>query len=61
MRRHLAHLKWGVAAVCAYEVAAITTDACPTVSALCYRRRWLAPVILTGLGVHLYLKPKELS
>jgi hypothetical protein len=53
------HLRWAVAAVCAYEVAAITTTRTPTVSALCHRRRWLAPVILGGLGVHLIVKPKE--
>lgn len=55
------HLKWGVAAVCAYEVAAITTDTCPTVSHLCHRKRWLAPVILGGLAVHLLIRPRTLE
>ena len=59
MIRVLAHAKWAVAVVCAYEVAAITTDRCPTVSAMCHRKRWLAPVVLTGLAVHLIHKPKE--
>jgi hypothetical protein len=54
----IAPLRWGVAAVCAYEVAAITTDRCPTVSHLCYRKRWLTPVILGGLAVHLLVRPK---
>lgn len=56
----LLHLKWAVAAVCAYEVLAITTDVVPTVSHHCYRRRWLAPVIVGGLAVHLAIKPKHL-
>lgn len=59
MKRHLQHLKWGVAAVCAYEVAAITTSRTPTVSALCHRKRWLTPLILGGLGLHLVIRPKE--
>jgi hypothetical protein len=54
-------LRWAVAAVCAYEVAAIATDRTPTVSHLCYRRRWLTPVILTGLGLHLVIKPTSLK
>lgn len=53
------HAKWAVAAVCAYEVAAITTDRTPTVSHLCRQRRWLAPVVLGGLAVHLLINPKE--
>jgi hypothetical protein len=55
----LHHTKWAVAAVCAYEVAAISTDTVPTVSHLCHERRWLAPVILTGLAVHLLVRPKR--
>lgn len=54
-------LRWTVAAVCAYEVAAIATDRAPTVSQLCYRRRWLTPVILGGLGLHLVIKPPSLK
>lgn len=52
------HAKWAVAAVCAYEVAAISTDRCPTVSSLCHQRRWLTPVIVGGLAVHLLARPK---
>lgn len=55
------HVRWAVAAVCAYEVAAITTDRAPTVSTLCHRKPWLTPVILAGLAVHLVIKPKGLS
>lgn len=54
----IARLKWAVAAVCAYEVAAITTSRTPTVSALCHERRWLTPVIVGGLAVHLLVQPK---
>jgi hypothetical protein len=57
--RLLAHAKWAVAVVCAYEVAAITTDAVPTVSAICRRKRWATPVVLGGLAVHLLHRPKE--
>jgi hypothetical protein len=58
VNRLVSHAKWGVAAVCAYEVAAITTDRTPTVSALCHRRRWLTPVVLGGLAVHLLIRPR---
>lgn len=59
LTRLVAHAKWAVAVVCAYEVAAITTDKTPTVSRLCHRNRWLTPVILAGLAVHLIRRPKE--
>jgi hypothetical protein len=52
------HAKWAVAAVCAYEVAAITTDLVPTVSHICHERRWLTPVVLGGLAVHLLIRPR---
>jgi hypothetical protein len=47
-------MRWLVAATCAYEVASITSGRTPTVTALCRRRRWLAPVIIGALTVHLY-------
>jgi hypothetical protein len=49
--------RWAVAACCAYEVAAITTARTPTISALCARRRWLIPLIVGGLTVHLVKGP----
>ena len=49
--------RWAVAGCCGYEVVAITTRATPTISALCYRRKWLIPVILVGLAVHLVKGP----
>jgi hypothetical protein len=48
-----------VAGLCSYEVASIATGKTPTVSMLCRQRRWLAPVILVGLAVHLYLPPQR--
>lgn len=46
--------KAGVAGICAYEVATILTGRDHlTVSALCRRHRWLAPVIVGGLVFHL--------
>lgn len=59
MTRLLLNAKWAVAAVCAYEVAAITTNATPTVSRMCHRKPWLSAVILGGLAVHLLHRPKE--
>lgn len=49
--------RYAVASCCAYEVAAITTDRTPTISALCARRPWLIPIILGGLAVHLVKGP----
>lgn len=47
-----------VAGVCAYEAASIVTNKFPTVSSLCWTRRWLIPTVLVGLAVHL-LRPPE--
>jgi hypothetical protein len=46
-----------VATVCLYEASAILTRRHPTVSALCWRRRVLTPVILLGLAAHLLRPP----
>ena len=50
-------MKWGVAAVCGFEIVAITTGKVPTVTMLCGRYRWLAPAVLVALAVHLYHQP----
>jgi hypothetical protein len=50
-----------VATVCLYEASAILTRRHPTVSALCWRRRLLIPVILCGLAVHLLRPPARLG
>ena len=50
-------LRYSVAFVCAYEVSAILTRRHPTVSALCWRKRALIPVIVGGLTVHLLVPP----
>lgn len=47
-------MKWGVVAVCGFEIAAITTGKVPTITMLCARHRLLAPAVLTVLAVHLY-------
>ncbi len=54
-------MKWGVAAACGYEIAAITTGKTPTITMLCARHRWLAPAVLTILAVHLYRTPGRVS
>lgn len=51
-------MKWVAASLCAYEVAAIGTGRVPTVTMLCARNRWLAPVVLSALAVHLYRQPR---
>jgi len=54
-------VKWGVAAVCAFEVIAITTGKVPTVTMLCARNRWLAPAVLAALAIHLYKQPRGVT
>lgn len=49
--------RYVVATACAYETAAITTRKVPTISTLCYQKRWLTPVILGGLAIHLVKGP----
>lgn len=46
-----------VGLLCQYEVAALLSRRrLPTLTRLSARHKWLAPVILAGLGVHLYRK-----
>lgn len=52
-----------VGGLCQYEVAALLSQTSkrsrvklPTLTRLCARHKWLAPILLTGLGVHLYRK-----
>lgn len=53
--------KAAVAAVCAYEVAALLTGRAPTVSNLCGRNRCAAPLVLVALAAHLYHHPRRES
>lgn len=46
-------MKWAAAGLCGYEVAAITTGRMPTLTALSARHRWLGPVLVAALAVHL--------
>lgn len=46
-------MKWAVAALCAYEVAAITTGRVPTITSLCERYPDLSKVMAAGLAMHL--------
>lgn len=52
-------LKYATFAVCGYEAVAGFTRRCPTVSQLCGRRRWLIPVAIGGLTLHLLFPFKE--
>jgi hypothetical protein len=46
-------VKWVAAGLCAYEVGAITTGRVPTLTQLSARNRWLGPVLVGALAVHL--------
>jgi hypothetical protein len=47
-------LEAGVLVACAYETAALVSrKRIDPISYLCWRHKWLTPVILTGLGTHL--------
>jgi hypothetical protein len=50
-------MRWIAAALCSYEVAAVTTRRMPTLTQLCRRHPWLAPVLIGSLTVHLYRHP----
>ena len=41
-------------ALCAYECGALATGSYPTLSMLSVRHRWLAPVLVTALAIHLH-------
>lgn len=61
-----AALEATVVGLCAYEVAAITSRyRIPPLTAISRRYRWLAPVLVGGLAVHLYLdawrRPSDLG
>jgi hypothetical protein len=49
-------LKYGTGVITGWETAAIFIpgEHIPTVSRLCGRYRWLPPIILGGLAIHLY-------
>lgn len=50
-------MKWGVAAVCGFEIVAITTGRVPTVTELCRRYPALKPIILAAMAAHLAHAP----
>lgn len=53
--------KTAVAALCAYEITAITTGRLPTVSALCRRRRAVEAALLVILLAHLHREAGEVT
>lgn len=54
----LARSKWIAAGLCGFEVLAITTRRVPTLTELSSRHRWLAPMLVGALAVHLYRAPR---
>jgi hypothetical protein len=53
-------LKLIAGTLCGYEVAALATGRVPTLTALSARHRWLGPVLVIALAVHLYRQPGRL-
>lgn len=49
--------KYGLAACCAWEAAAVTTGRIPTFTQLCQRHPVLRLVILAVLAAHLWRQP----
>jgi hypothetical protein len=47
-------VKWAAAGLCGYETAAICSGRVPTLTMLCRRYQWLAPLLVGALAVHLY-------
>ena len=47
------HLRYPVAALCAYETYAIMTNQVPTLSHIAVRHKVLIPVLVGGLAIHL--------
>lgn len=54
VRKLYGSLKIVTAVACGYEAFAITTKKVPTISMYCGRHRWLPPVIIAALALHLY-------
>lgn len=50
-------MKWAAAALCGYEVAAITSGRVPILTRLSRRHPWLGPALVVALAVHLYQQP----
>lgn len=45
-------MKHALAALCAYEVAAVWTGRVPTITSHCGRRPWLGVIAVVALAVH---------
>ena len=52
-------MKWAAALLCAYEAGAITSGRLPTLTRLSREHRWLGPVLVGALAVHLYRQPQR--
>jgi hypothetical protein len=52
------HLRYPVAALCAYETFAIMTKKVPTISNICVKQKILIPILLGGLALHLLVPHK---
>jgi hypothetical protein len=47
-------MRWVAFGISVYEAGAVATGRVPTLTQLSARHRWLAPVLVSTLAVHLY-------
>lgn len=52
-------MKHALAVVCLYEAGAIWSGRYPTITSLCAKYWWLAPVLVTALAVHFALDAEK--
>ena len=52
-------MKWVAAGLCAFEVGAIATGRYPTLTQISGRHRWVGPLLVGALAVHLYRAPRH--
>lgn len=50
-------IRWIAVAACSYEVGAIATGRYPTLTQISGRHRWVGPVLVGALAIHLYRQP----
>lgn len=50
--------KWLVVSLCLYEVGAILSHRAPTLTEVSAQRRWVGPVLVGALAIHLARSPR---
>lgn len=54
-------MKWAAAGIAGYEVVSIAAGKTPTLTMLARRHRWLGPLLVAALAVHLYCDGRAAS